>query len=67
MGKVKIPPIKLLSMAAIAGNIFFMLWITVNGLKEHFRGTIYEKLSYAALMILLLVNSLLIFFRRNHN
>ena len=51
---------KLLSLAAISGNILFMLWITLNGLKEHFQGTIYEKLSYVGLMGLLSLNTILI-------
>ena len=56
--------IKLLSLAAIAGNILFMLWVSFNGLKEHFHGTIYEKISYVGLMGLLLVNTYLILRRR---
>ena len=52
--------IKLLSLAAIAGNLLFMLWISYNGIKEHFRGTIYEKISYIGLMGLLIINTVLI-------
>ncbi len=50
----------LMRLAAIAGNILFALWVTFNALKEGFSGTIYEKLSYAALMCLLSLNSYLI-------
>ena len=60
MEKKKSNLMVLLSLAAIAGNILFMLWISINGLKEHFSGTIYEKLSYIFLMGLLIVNTLLI-------
>ncbi len=60
MEKEKTSLTKLFSLAAIAGNILFMFWVTVNGLKEHFQGTIYEKLSYVGLMGLLLVNTVLI-------
>jgi len=43
--------------AAVIGNILFLLWITYNGIEEGFRGTIYQKLSFAGLSVLLLVNS----------
>jgi hypothetical protein len=52
--------IKFLTLAALAGNILFMLWISYNGISEHFRGTIYQKLSYIGLMGLLVINSILI-------
>jgi hypothetical protein len=52
--------IKLLTLAALAGNILFMLWISYNGINEHFRGTIYQKLSYIGLMGLLVINCILI-------
>lgn len=45
MGKVKTSLIKLLFPAAVTGNILFVLWVSFNGLKEHFQGTIFEKLS----------------------
>jgi len=47
----------LLRYCAIAGNILFLLWITYNGITEGFQGTIYQKLSYAGLSVLLLLNS----------
>ena len=59
--------ISLLRNAAIAGNILFVLWVTMNALKEGFRGTIYEKLSYAGLMCLLALNSYLILSGKSRN
>ncbi len=56
--------ITLLTLAALAGNIMFMLWISYNAIAEHFRGTVYEKLSYIGLMGLLIVNSILILRKR---
>lgn len=52
--------ITFLRYAAITGNILFMLWVTMNALKERFSGTIYEKISYVGLMGLLILNSFLI-------
>ena len=51
---------ELLTLAAIAGNIIFMLWVSYNGINEKFQGTIYQKLSYIGLMGLLSINSFLI-------
>ena len=52
--------IALLRVAAVSGNILFVLWVTFNGLKEGFSGTIYQKLSYIGLVGLLAINSFLI-------
>ena len=52
--------IALLRFAAISGNILFVLWVTVNGLEEGFSGTIYQKLSYVGLVVLLSINSFFI-------
>lgn len=52
--------IRITSLAAIGGNILFVLWITYNGIDEGFSGTLIEKLSYAALVILLTTNSILL-------
>jgi hypothetical protein len=52
--------ILLLKIGAIAGNLLFILWVSFNALKEHFSGTIYEKISYVALMGLLTVNIFLL-------
>jgi hypothetical protein len=60
MKKRKSILIEVLTIASLVGNILFMLWISYNGLKEHFKGTVYEKLSYFGLMILLIINSFLI-------
>jgi len=67
MGKVKTSLIKLLFPAAVTGNILFVLWVSFNGLKEHFQGTIFEKLSYIGLMGLLAVNTFLLFYFRKKN
>ena len=61
MEKEKSPLLKLLSLAAIAGNILFFLWILYNGIKENFQGTMIEKISYITLMGLLAVNAFLLF------
>ena len=60
MKKRKSILMEVLTIASLIGNILFMLWISYNGLKEHFKGTVYEKLSYFELMILLIINSFLI-------
>ncbi|MFZ1040776.1 MAG: hypothetical protein WCA79_01650 [Anaerolineales bacterium] len=44
----------------IAGNVLFILWVTYNGINEGFRGTLVEKASYVALMVLLVLNIVLI-------
>ncbi len=51
---------KILTIMAITGNIMFMLWVTYNGIDEHFQGTIWQKLSYIGLMGLLIVNTYLV-------
>jgi hypothetical protein len=50
----------LMRFAAISGNILFILWATYNGVKEGFRGTLPEKISYVGLMSLLALNSYII-------
>jgi len=50
----------LLRFAAISGNVLFILWVTYNGINEGFRGTVPQKMSYAGLMCLLLLNCYLI-------
>jgi hypothetical protein len=57
------PIYRLLSFFAIAGNILFVLWILRNGINEGFRGTPLEVASYISLMILLLLNSFLLYKR----
>jgi hypothetical protein len=60
MEKERSPLIELLTWAALAGNILFMLWVSYNGIHEHFRGTVYQKISYIGLMGLLAINCFLI-------
>jgi hypothetical protein len=60
MEKEKSPVVELLSWAAIAGNILFVLWILYNGINENFQGTTIEKISYITLMGLLAVNAFLL-------
>jgi hypothetical protein len=50
----------LLSWAAIAANLLFVLWILVNGINEHFQGTMIERISYISLMALLTLNAVLL-------
>lgn len=45
-----------LRYAAIFGNILFIVWITYNGIDEGFGGTLYQKLSYISLVVLLVLN-----------
>lgn len=60
------PLMALLSLASIAGNILFTLWILYNGIHEGFQGKTIEKLSYISLMGLLVINAfLLISYSRN--
>ncbi len=60
MENEKSPLIELLSWAAIAGNILFVLWILYNGINENFQGTAIEKISYISLMGLLAINAFLL-------
>jgi hypothetical protein len=59
--------LKLLRYAAIFGNVIFILWITYNGIDEGFRGTPYQIISYIGLVMLLSLNSVLLFLYRNHS
>jgi len=54
---------QLLRYAALIGNAVFFFWIIINGVNEGFKGTPVEKVSYAALLILLAINSVLIYKR----
>ena len=49
-----------LKYGAIGGNVLFILWVTYNAIDDNFNGTIYEKISYVALMALLLTNCFLL-------
>lgn len=64
MKKEKTTLTGLLFWTVIAGNIIFVLWITVNGIKEGFQGTMPEKASYVGLMGLLTINCLLLIQKR---
>jgi hypothetical protein len=46
---------------AIAGNAIYVLWILVNGISEGFKGTIVEIVSYIGLLLLLALNTVLLF------
>jgi len=52
--------ISLLRSLVIAANILFILWMTWNGIDEGFGGTIYQKMSYVGLTVLLIFNIILI-------
>ena len=52
--------ISLLKYGAICGNVLFVLWVTYNAVDSGFSGTDYEKISYVALMALLLTNCVLL-------
>ena len=68
MKKDSSPITDLLSIAAIAGNVVFVLWILFNGINEGFKGTMVEKVSFISLMGLLVVNTfLLIRYRKLQN
>lgn len=50
-----------LKFLALAGNILLVLWVTYNGIDEGFRGTVYQKISYVGLILLMALNSALLF------
>jgi hypothetical protein len=52
---------KLFRYAAILGDMVFVLWITYNGIDEGFKGTSIQVVSYISLMILLILNTVLIY------
>jgi len=52
--------ILLLRYAAIGGNILFILWVSFNAMDEGFSGRLIEKLSYFALVGLLITNIILL-------
>ena len=59
--------ISFLRYAAIGGNILFILWISFNAMDEGFSGTLIEKLSYFALVGLLLTNIVLLLIKQRSN
>ncbi|MBL0343098.1 MAG: hypothetical protein IPP71_20860 [Bacteroidetes bacterium] len=60
MKNEKSPLTALLSLAAIAGNILFTLWILYNIINEGFQGTTIKKFFYVTLMALLTVYAFLL-------
>ena len=52
---------KLFRGIAIAGNVIYVLWILANGINEGFKGTIVEIVSYVGLLLLLTLNTVLVF------
>jgi len=54
-----------LKYPAVAGNVLFILWMTYNGIDEGFKGTVYQKLSYIGLTMLLVLNSFLLLRKDN--
>jgi len=58
--------VQLLTGLAIFANILFALWILYNGINEGFRGTTIERISYITLMLLLTINAILLFRKRNN-
>jgi hypothetical protein len=57
---------KILIIIAILGNVFFLLWVSFNAIDEGFKGTIYQRISYVALMLLLILNSVLLYQKNKH-
>jgi len=55
---------KNLGNIAILGNIVFLLWITYNGIDEGFKGTNIQIASYISLLLLLILNTALIYHKK---
>jgi hypothetical protein len=51
----------MLKYIAIFGNVIYILWILRNGIDEGFSGTIVQVASYSGLIVLLILNSILIY------
>jgi hypothetical protein len=58
--KMKNTLIAMTSFGTICGNSLLFLWVLYNGISSGFTGTVYEVISYIALMSLLVLNTLLI-------
>jgi low temperature requirement protein LtrA len=52
-----------LRYAAIVGNVLFILWIVRNGIDDGFRGTLPETASFIGLVVLLTLDSVLLWRR----
>ena len=46
--------------ATITGNFAYIAWVLFNGLNEGFEGTLPEKFSYAGMIVLFTLNSILL-------
>ena len=55
-----------LRIAAIAGNLLFILWILYNGINEGFQAKLVQKVAYLALLSLLATNSFLLLRNRKN-
>jgi hypothetical protein len=58
---------KLLRLAAVCGNVVFVLWIIYNAIDDGFQGTPYEIASGIGLILLLSLNSVLLFLNRDRS
>jgi len=54
-----------LKLIALIGNVVFILWISFNAMDSGFKGTKYEIMSGIGLIILLALNSLLLFTKKH--
>lgn len=57
------PIVSTLKVLAVAGNALFILWMLYNGIDEGFRATAYQLMSYIGLTGLLVLNSVLLFYK----
>jgi hypothetical protein len=55
---------KFLKYITIAGNIIYVLWILYNGFHEGFTANLVQIISCTGLILLLILNSILIYRRR---
>jgi hypothetical protein len=55
----------LFKYVAIAGNVIYILWILINGINEGFSGSIVQTVSYIGLIVLLLLNTVLLYRKKN--
>lgn len=52
-----------LKMLALAGNVLLVLWMLYNAIDEGFRAAPPELASYVVLTVLLVLNSVLLFYK----
>lgn len=48
------------SYLAIAGNVLFIFWIMFNAMDKGFKGSLPEKISFFAIIVLLAANAILL-------